>query len=165
MCADCVVLLDNRVQNQITTRLLRVVKYRGSTHGTNEYPFLIDEKGISVLPLPRPIFAITPPSETVPTGILGLDDMLGAGGYHKGSSVLISGASGSGKTIFARISRPRPAPAGSAACTSHLKNRPGKSFATFDPSESIYKSIWTRDCCGSKPPARPFMALKCTWQE
>src|SRR3954468_16119474 len=99
--SDCVVLLDNRVQNQITTRLLRVVKYRGSTHGTNEYPFLIDEKGISVLPITSAHLRHHTSSETVPTGILGLDDMLGAGGYHKGSSVLISGASGSGKTIFA----------------------------------------------------------------
>ncbi len=98
--SDCVVLLDNRVQNQITTRLLRVVKYRGSTHGTNEYPFLIDEKGISVLPITSAHLRHHTSSETVPTGILGLDDMLGAGGYHKGSSVLISGASGSGKTIF-----------------------------------------------------------------
>ena len=98
--SDCVILLDNRVQNQITTRLLRVVKYRGSTHGTNEYPFLIDEKGISVLPITSAHLRHQTSSETVPTGILGLDDMLGAGGYHKGSSVLISGASGSGKTIF-----------------------------------------------------------------
>src|SRR6188768_2835441 len=99
--SDCVILLDNRVQNQITTRLLRVVKYRGSTHGTNEYPFLIDDKGISVLPITSAHLRHHTSSETVPTGILGLDDMLGAGGYHKGSSVLISGASGSGKTIFA----------------------------------------------------------------
>src|SRR3954468_5546443 len=99
--SDCVILLDNRVQNQITTRLLRVVKYRGSTHGTNEFPFLIDEKGISVLPITSAHLRHHTSSETVPTGILGLDDMLGAGGYHEGSSVLISGASGSGKTIFA----------------------------------------------------------------
>lgn len=76
--SDCVVLLDNRVQNQITTRLLRVVKYRGSTHGTNEYPFLIDEKGISVLPITSAHLRHHTSSETVPTGILGLDDMLGA---------------------------------------------------------------------------------------
>src|SRR3954453_5341280 len=98
--SDCVVLLDNRVHNQITTRLLRVVKYRGSTHGTNEYPFLIDHKGISVLPITSAGLHHQTSSEPVPTGIQGLDAMLGAGGYYKGSSVLLSGASGSGKTIF-----------------------------------------------------------------
>ena len=98
--SDCVVLLDNRVQNQITTRLLRVVKYRGSTHGTNEYPFLIDHKGISVLPITSAGLRHQTSNEPVPTGVQGLDDMLGAGGYYRGSSVLISGTSGSGKTIF-----------------------------------------------------------------
>ena len=98
--SDCVVLLDNRVQNQITTKLLRVVKYRGSTHGTNEYPFLIDHQGISVLPITSAGLRHQTSNEPVPTGVQGLDDMLGAGGYYKGSSVLISGTSGSGKTIF-----------------------------------------------------------------
>ena len=98
--SDCVILLDNRVQNQITTRLLRVVKYRGSTHGTNEYPFLIDHKGISVLPITSAGLRHQTSGERVPTGVAALDDMLGARGYYKGSSILISGASGSGKTIF-----------------------------------------------------------------
>lgn len=98
--SDCVILLENRVQNQITTRLLRVVKYRGSTHGTNEYPFLIDQQGISVLPITSAGLRHQTSSEPVPTGIPGLDSMLGAGGYYKASSILISGASGSGKTIF-----------------------------------------------------------------
>ena len=98
--SDCVVLLDNRVQNQITTRLLRVVKYRGSTHGTNEYPFLIDHKGISVLPITSAGLRHQTSNEPVPTGVQGFDDMLGARGYYRGSSVLISGTSGSGKTIF-----------------------------------------------------------------
>jgi circadian clock protein KaiC len=98
--SDCVILLDNRVQNQITTRLLRVVKYRGSTHGTNEYPFLIDHKGISVLPITSAGLRHQTSGEAVPTGVQGLDEMLGARGYYKGSSVLMSGASGSGKTIF-----------------------------------------------------------------
>src|SRR4051812_28282468 len=98
--SDCVVLLDNRVQNQITTRLLRVVKYRGSTHGTNEYPFLIDHKGISVLPITSAGLRHQTSGERVPTGVAALNNMLGARGYYKGSSILISGASGSGKTIF-----------------------------------------------------------------
>jgi len=98
--SDCVILLDNRVQNTITTRFLRVMKYRGSTHGTNEYPFLIDQKGISVLPITSAGLRHQTSSDLVPTGVQGLDDMLGAHGYYKGSSILISGASGSGKTIF-----------------------------------------------------------------
>jgi circadian clock protein KaiC len=98
--SDCVILLDNRVQNTITTRFLRVMKYRGSTHGTNEYPFLIDDKGISVLPITSAGLRHQTSSDLVPTGVQGLDDMLGAHGYYKGSSILISGASGSGKTIF-----------------------------------------------------------------
>lgn len=98
--SDCVILLDNRVQNTITTRFLRVMKYRGSTHGTNEYPFLIDHKGISVLPITSAGLRHQTSSDLVPTGVQGLDDMLGAHGYYKGSSILISGASGSGKTIF-----------------------------------------------------------------
>ena len=98
--SDCVILLDNRVQNTITTRFLRVMKYRGSTHGTNEYPFLIDDKGISVLPITSAGLRHQTSSDLVPTGVQGLDDMLGAHGYYKGSSILISGPSGSGKTIF-----------------------------------------------------------------
>src|SRR5450830_143075 len=98
--SDCVILLDNRVQSTVATRLLRVVKYRGSTHGTNEYPFVIDNKGISVLPITTAGLRHQTSSEPVPTGVLGLNDMLGARGYYKGSTILISGGSGSGKTIF-----------------------------------------------------------------
>jgi circadian clock protein KaiC len=98
--SDCVILLDNRVHNTISTRLLRVVKYRGSTHGANEYPFLIDTRGISVLPITAAGLHHRTSDERVPTGVQGLDDMLGAGGYYKGSSILMTGASGSGKTIF-----------------------------------------------------------------
>ena len=99
--SDCVILLDNRVEEQITTRRLRVVKYRGSAHGTNEYPFLIDDQGISVLPITSAGLDYDVSTDPVPTGVEGLDAMLGAGGYLQGSSVLISGAAGTGKTIFA----------------------------------------------------------------
>lgn len=99
--SDCVVLLDNRVQDQIVTRRLRVVKYRGSAHGTNQYPFLIDDRGISVLPITSVGLDYRVEQTPVPTGIAGLDAMLSAGGYYRGSSVLISGAAGTGKTIFA----------------------------------------------------------------
>jgi circadian clock protein KaiC len=99
--SDCVLLLENRTRNQIATRLLRVVKYRGSTHGTNEYPFLIDRHGVSVLPITSAGLAHKISREVVPSGVPGLDAMLGAGGYFRSSSVLVSGSSGTGKTTFA----------------------------------------------------------------
>ena len=96
--SDCVILLDNRVHDGVTTRRLRVVKYRGSAHGTNEYPFLIDEQGISVLPVTSAGLEHETSDERVSTGVAGLDAMLGAGGFYQGSSILISGAAGTGKT-------------------------------------------------------------------
>ncbi|MCJ2052383.1 circadian clock protein KaiC [Methylobacterium sp. J-070] len=98
--SDCVVLLDNRVEDQITTRRLRVVKYRGSAHGTNEYPFLIDHAGISVLPVTSADLDYAVPGGVLPTGIAGLDAMLGPGGFHRGSSILISGEAGTGKSML-----------------------------------------------------------------
>ncbi|WP_339915419.1 circadian clock protein KaiC [uncultured Brevundimonas sp.] len=99
--SDCVILLDNRVENQISTRRIRVVKYRGSAHGTNEYPFLIDAEGISVLPVTSAGLGHSTSNETVSTGVSGLDAMLGVGGFYRGSSVLISGTAGTGKTSLA----------------------------------------------------------------
>lgn len=99
--SDCVITLDNRVDDQITTRRLRVVKYRGSAHGTNEYPFLIDEGGISVLPITSAGLEHSISDEVVPSGVAGIDAMLGVCGYYRGSSVLVSGTSGTGKTTFA----------------------------------------------------------------
>ena len=99
--SDCVVLLDHRVNGQISTRRLRVVKYRGSTHGTNEYPFLIDEEGISVLPITIAGMDYEVSPERVSTGLPELDGMLGGKGYYRGSSVLLSGTSGTGKTSMA----------------------------------------------------------------
>ncbi|MEH3116479.1 MAG: circadian clock protein KaiC [Methylorubrum populi] len=98
--SDCVVLLDNRVEDQITTRRLRVVKYRGSAHGTNEYPFLIDAEGISVLPVTSADLDYTVAEGVVSTGIAGLDAMLEPGGFHRGTSILISGEAGTGKTMI-----------------------------------------------------------------
>ncbi|MBW3097406.1 circadian clock protein KaiC [Pseudohoeflea coraliihabitans] len=98
--SDCVILLENRVEDQITTRRLRVVKYRGSAHGTNEYPFLIDDHGITVLPITSAGLSYDVSEEPVPTGVEDLDAMLSIGGYYRGSSVLISGSAGTGKTIF-----------------------------------------------------------------
>jgi circadian clock protein KaiC len=99
--SDCVILLDHRVNGQISTRRLRVVKYRGSTHGTNEYPFLIDEEGISVLPLTVTSMDYSVSSERVSSGIAGLDQMLGGKGYFRGSTILLSGTAGTGKTSLA----------------------------------------------------------------
>ncbi len=98
--SDCVVLLDNRVEDQISTRRLRVVKYRGSPHGTNEYPFLIDHAGISVLPVTSAELDYAGPTGLISSGIAGLDAMLGPGGFYRGSSILISGASGTGKSLL-----------------------------------------------------------------
>ncbi len=98
--SDCVVLLDNRVSDQITTRRLRVVKYRGSAHGTNEYPFLIDHAGISVLPVTSADLDYAVSDGVISSGIAGLDAMLGPGGFHRGSSILVSGESGTGKTML-----------------------------------------------------------------
>ena len=96
--SDCVILLDHRVREQISTRRLRVVKYRGSSHGTNEYPFLIDEQGISVLPVTSLGLDHKASLERVSTGIDTLDKMFGGKGYYRGSSILISGTAGTGKT-------------------------------------------------------------------
>jgi circadian clock protein KaiC len=98
--SDCVILLDNRVIDQVATRRLRVVKYRGSAHGTNEYPFLIDAQGISVLPITSAGLGHGISSEAISSGVPGLDEMLGLKGYFRGSSILISGLAGTGKSTF-----------------------------------------------------------------
>ncbi|MET0508361.1 MAG: circadian clock protein KaiC, partial [Burkholderiaceae bacterium] len=99
--SDCVILLDHRVDDQISTRRLRVVKYRGSTHGTNEYPFLIDEGGISVMPITSVGLEHDVTDERVSSGVPRLDTMLGGAGYYRGSTVLLSGTAGTGKTTLA----------------------------------------------------------------
>jgi len=96
--SDCVILLDNRVHDHIMTRRLRVVKYRGSSHGTNEYPFLIDDQGINVMPVTSAGLAHEASQERVSTGIPDLDRMLGGKGFFRGSSILVSGMAGSGKS-------------------------------------------------------------------
>jgi circadian clock protein KaiC len=99
--SDCVILLDHRVTEQLSTRRLRVVKYRGTTHGTNEYPFLIDEQGISVLPVTSLGLGHEASAERISSGVAGLDAMLGGEGYYRGSSILVSGTAGCGKTSLA----------------------------------------------------------------
>ena len=101
--SDCVIFLDHRVNNQTSTRRLRVVKYRGSVHGTNEYPFLIDESGISILPVTSMGLTHKAPTARISSGIPRLDQMLGGKGYFKGSTVLVSGTAGTGKTSVAAL--------------------------------------------------------------
>jgi circadian clock protein KaiC len=99
--SDCVIVMENRIQNKLATRLLRIVKYRGSEHGVNEYPFLIDARGISVFPVTTLAVDLPASSERISSGIADLDAMLGGAGYYRGSSVLISGSPGSGKSTVA----------------------------------------------------------------
>lgn len=99
--SDCVILLDHRVTDQISTRRLRVVKYRGSEHGTNEYPFLIDANGISVLPITSLHLDNKVTSQRISSGIEGLDEMMDGKGFFRGSSILVSGTAGTGKTSIA----------------------------------------------------------------
>ena len=99
--ADCVIMLDHRVSENMSTRRLRIVKYRGSSHGTSEYPFLIDEGGISLLPITSLGLKHIASTERVSSGLPGLDAMMGGPGYYRGSSVLVSGTAGSGKTSLA----------------------------------------------------------------
>lgn len=121
--SDCVILLDHRVIDQISTRRIRVVKYRGSAHHTNEFPFLIDETGISVLPITSAGLNHVVSNERVPTGIPRLDTMLGGSGYFRGSTVLVSGTAGAGKSSLA-------AHFADATCAS------GKRFLYFSFEES-----------------------------
>lgn len=99
--SDCVILLDHRVIEQVSTRRLRIVKYRGSVHGTNEFPFLIDETGISVIPITSAEMTHPALDQRVSTGVSALDHMLGGSGFFRGSSILVSGTSGTGKTTIA----------------------------------------------------------------
>jgi circadian clock protein KaiC len=98
---DAVIALDHRVHDQISTRRIRVVKYRGSMHGTNEYPFLIDRDGITVLPVTSLLLEHDAPNERISSGLPALDGMLGGKGYYRASTVLISGTAGTGKTTLA----------------------------------------------------------------
>ena len=99
--SDCVIMLDHRVIEQVSTRRLRIIKYRGSTHGTNEYPFLIDEDGISVLPITSLKLDNPVSSDIVSTGVPGLDDLFDKGGFYRGSNILVSGTAGTAKTTIA----------------------------------------------------------------
>ena len=99
--SDCVVFLDNCMNDQVATRRIRVVKYRGTSHGANEYPFLITEKGFSVLPITSLNLDYSVSTERISTGVERLDTMLGGQGFFRGSSILVSGTAGTGKSSLA----------------------------------------------------------------
>lgn len=99
--SDCVILLDHRVTDQVSTRRLRIVKYRGTAHGTNEYPFLIDEDGFSVLPVTSLGLQHEVSNERISSGVPRLDTMLGGEGFFRGTTILASGTAGTGKTSLA----------------------------------------------------------------
>lgn len=99
--ADCVLVLDNRVKDQVATRRIRVVKYRGSMHGSSEYPFTIEENGITVFPIISEPLESKISSKIISSGIPDLDEMLGINGFYVGSSILVSGTAGTGKTSIA----------------------------------------------------------------
>lgn len=99
--SDCVILLDQRIIDQLAVRRLKIIKYRGTLHGTNEYPFLITQNGISILPITSMLLNYSVSKEHISTGIAKLDTMLSEKGYFKGSSILISGTSGTGKSSIA----------------------------------------------------------------
>lgn len=126
--SDCVVLLDHRVHDQASTRRLRIVKYRGSAHGTNEYPFLIGEDGFSVLPVSSLGLTHQVHQERISTGVPDLDAMLSGGGFYRGSSILLSGVAGSGKSSIA-------AAAADAAC------RVGERAVYFSFEESEQQTV------------------------
>jgi circadian clock protein KaiC len=99
--SDCVILLDHRVVEQVSTRRLRVVKYRGSLHGTNEYPFVIGDDGVCVMPITSLGLEHEVSSERIGTGVVRLDTMLGGQGYYRGSTILVTGTAGTGKSSLA----------------------------------------------------------------
>ncbi len=99
--SDCVILLENRVIGDISTRRMRVIKYRGSTHGSNEYPFLVDESGLSVIPITSLGLTHHVSNERISSGVSSLDAMLGGEGYFRGSSILVTGEAGTGKSSLA----------------------------------------------------------------
>jgi len=99
--SDCIIFLDNRVRDQTSTRRIRIIKYRGSNHGTNEYPFVIDSTGLSVIPITSTGLDQPGTSEKISTGVPALDSMFKGRGFTRGSTILVSGTAGTGKTSLA----------------------------------------------------------------
>jgi circadian clock protein KaiC len=163
--SDCVMLLDNRVSNEITTRRLRVVKYRGSAHGTNEYPFLIDAQGVAVLPITSAGLAHSASDVVISSGIPGLNQMLGAGGFYTGTSILVSGTAGTGKTSLAAHFVESVCARGERCLYFAFESRRHKLSAICAPLVSICSRASTRDCCVSRQRGQACSASRCTWRE
>ncbi len=153
--ADCVIMLDHRIVEQISTRRLRVVKYRGSSHGTNEYPFLIGDRGISVLPVTSLGLRHVAPKERVPTGIPRLDAMLSGKGYFRGSTILISGPRARVNRALPPPSRAPSASGASAFSTSPSRSRKARLSATCAPSASTSSLPSIKACLKSRRPGPP----------
>ncbi|MFO1464881.1 MAG: circadian clock protein KaiC [Steroidobacteraceae bacterium] len=147
--ADCVIMLDHRVTEQISTRRLRVVKYRGSAHGTNEYPFLIGSHGLSVLPITSLTLDHPAASERVSSGIEALDEMFDGKGFFRGSSVLVSGTPGTGKTSIGATFVAAACRRGERALVFAFEESPRRSSATCAPSASIWSGTCPAGCSRS----------------
>ncbi len=161
--SDCVILLDHRVNEQVSTRRLRIVKYRGSSHGTNEYPFIIDQYGLEVLPITALDLQHPASTERISSGVPRLDTMLGGQGFFRGTSILVSGTAGTGKSSSARTSPTPPAAGGSAACISRSRSRSSRSPATCARSDWTSNSGPAAGCSGFTPAGRRCSGWRCTW--
>ena len=161
--ADCVIVLDHRVKQAVSTRRLRIVKYRGSLHGTNEYPFLIGRSGISVLPITSLALEHHASKERVSSGIKELDEMLGNKGFYRGSSILISGTAGSGKTSLAASFVDAACRRGERCLYFAFEESPTRLSATWHPLASTCSRTSKRDGSTSMPPGHPCTGWRCTW--
>jgi KaiC/GvpD/RAD55 family RecA-like ATPase len=160
--SDCVILLDQRVQEQMATRRLRVVKYRGTAHGTNEYPFLIHARGFSVLPTTSLGLSHEAPTERVPTGVAGLAPCSAARASTAAAACSSRGPRAPASPASPRTSPRPPASAASAASTSPSRSRRARSSATCAPSAWISRRSCTRACSSSTPRAPRSSAWRCT---
>jgi len=162
--SDCVIVLDRRVRDQIYTRRLRVVKCRGSHHGPDEYPFLIDRAGFSVLAVSAMGLDHAASRERGSSGVAALDEMLDAGGFYRGTSVLLSGTAGRGRRRWRRGSWRPGASAASGGCCWRSRNRRRRSPATSTPSGSTCSATSMRVCCGSTRHARRRTGSRRIWR-
>jgi circadian clock protein KaiC len=161
--SDCVILLDHRVLESVFTRRLRVVKYRGSTHGTNEYPFLIDNSGISVLPVTSVELKHAVSMEKISTGIPELDTMLGGKGVFRGTSLLISGTAGTGKTSVAAHFVDAACARGERALMFSFEESANQVVRNMRSIGWISASGSRRALYASKPRGQARSASKCIW--
>jgi circadian clock protein KaiC len=161
--SDCVILLDHRVNEQTSIRRLRVVKYRGSIHGTNEYPFLIDENGFSVLPVTSLGLNHIVSNERISSGIVELDEMLEGKGFYRGSTVLVSGTAGVGKTSIAAHFAEAACKRGERVLYFCFEESPNQLMRNM-LSIGIKLETWVkRGSYNSRQHGQHCMAWKCIW--